>query len=109
MTSDEFNVYFSHVVNAYTNFIGFINNNEVLINYKYLWDIVCMPGGLFEKGLNLIILNSPEDDITSRIELVCPTNQYSTNPYDINKYFIHEMDFLNQSIDIREFRKQYMT
>ncbi len=85
MEESQFNLYFTRVVNAYKNFIGFVNNNEVLINYKYLWDIVCMPGGLFENGLNLIILNSPDDDITSRIELICPTNQYSANPYDVNK------------------------
>ena len=42
-------------------------------------------GGLFEDGINLIILRSPDDDVTSKIELICPTNHYSKEVYDMNK------------------------
>ena len=31
---------------------------------------------------NLIILNIPEDDITNNVELICPSNSYSTILYD---------------------------
>jgi hypothetical protein len=85
MNTEDFKIYFTQVVNAFINFQGFIKSKDVTIDYKYLWDIICTPGLLFEKGLNLVILNSPEDDITSRIELICPTNQYSAKPYDINR------------------------
>ena len=85
MDTTEIEMYFTIVVNAFINFQGFIRSDDVTIDYKYLWDIVCTPGLLFDKGLNMVILNSPEDDITSRIELICPTNQYSITPYDVNR------------------------
>jgi hypothetical protein len=85
MPKEDFNAYFRRVVNAYRNFIGFLRDDNVVIDYTYLWDIVCKPGGLFKNGLNLVILNSPEDDVTSRIELICPTNQYSIDTYDVNR------------------------
>jgi hypothetical protein len=40
---------------------------------------------LFETGINLIILEIPEDDATNNIDLVCPTNHYSANTYDTRK------------------------
>jgi hypothetical protein len=40
---------------------------------------------IFEAGINLIILEIPENDITNNIELVCPTNHYSVNAYDTRK------------------------
>ena len=33
--------------------------------------------GYFAGGLNLIIIRSPENDITNKIELICPSNSYS--------------------------------
>ena len=79
MPNEDFNAYFRRVVNAYRNFIGFLRDDNVVIDYTYLWDIVCKPGGLFKNGFG------PEDDITSRIELICPTNQYSIDTYDVNR------------------------
>jgi len=84
MNPQDFKNYFIQVVNAFTNFKGFMQSKDVTINYEYLWDIICTPGFLFEQGINLVILNSPDDDITSRIELICPTNQYSKS-YDVNR------------------------
>ena len=40
---------------------------------------------LFEKGLNLIILEIPDDDITDNIEIVCPSNHYSNSLFDSKK------------------------
>jgi hypothetical protein len=36
-------------------------------------------------GINLIILEIPEDDATNNIELVCPTNHYSVHAFDARK------------------------
>ena len=68
-------------------------NDEVEIDYEYLWDIICTPrkgkdkklGGIFDKGLNLLILKSPVDDITNKIEIICPTNHYGNEYFDINR------------------------
>jgi hypothetical protein len=79
--------FFTRVVQAYENFIAFLKDPKIYIDYTYLWDLICMPNSkLFDgKGINLIILEMPEDDITNNIELVCPTNHYSTHIYDARK------------------------
>jgi hypothetical protein len=78
--------FFRKIVQAYENYITYLRDNTIYIDYTYLWDLVCMPNPkLFINGINLIILEMPEDDITNNIELVCPTNHYSTHIYDARK------------------------
>jgi hypothetical protein len=85
-TSNKPFEFFTRAVQAYENFISFLKDPKIYIDYTYLWDLFCMPNsGLFENGINLIILEIPEDDITNNIELVCPTNRYSTHIYDVRK------------------------
>lgn len=70
--------YFKKIVSAFENFLKFLRDEKSIINYEYLWDIICTPNPfLFTEGLNLIILNLPDNDITDNIELICPTNQKS--------------------------------
>ena len=74
------------VVQSFKNFKTFINDDKITIDYTYLWDLICIPNPkLFEAGINLIILEIPENDITNNIELVCPTNHYSVHTYDSRK------------------------
>ena len=81
--------FFTRAVQAYENFLSFLKDPKIYIDYTYLWDLICMPNPkLFEKGVNLIILEMPEDDITNNIELVCPTNRYSAHIYDTRKHSI---------------------
>ena len=42
-------------------------------------------GVLFEDGFNLLILRNTNDDITSKIELICPTNHYAEEFFDMQK------------------------
>jgi len=74
------------VAQAFETFKNYLKDDKIGIDYTYLWDLVCMPNpSLFEAGLNLIILEIPEDDITNNIELVCPTNHYSVHAYNAKK------------------------
>ena len=83
--SPEF-AYFKKVVSAYENFIDFLNDDDAVIDHTYLWDIVCMPNKyLFQNGVNLVIFQLPKDDITNNVELLCPTNHYSTEFYQARK------------------------
>ena len=83
--SIDFN-YFSNVTNAYENFIEYLKNEEVVINFTYLWDIICKPNeNLFNSGLNLVILKISNNDITNNIELLCPTNHYSNEFFETRK------------------------
>ena len=83
--------YMKQLVAAYENFIQFLMNDEIEIDYTYLWDIVCTANDkLFPKGLNLVILNQMDNDITDNIELICPSNHYANKFYKVggNTLFI---------------------
>ena len=78
--------FFKKVVQSFENFILFLRNKDIVIDYTYLWDIVCRSNPmLFESGINLIILEVLNNDITNNVELICPTNHYSSNIYDSRK------------------------
>jgi len=71
---------------AYENFKKFLRDDNVEINYTYLWDLICQPNKkLFIKGINLVILEMKDDDITDNIEIICPANHYSSSFFDVNK------------------------
>ena len=79
-------LYFQNVVKAYENFIMFLKDNEVLIDYTYLWDIICKPNSkLFPQGINLVILEISNNDTTNNVEIICPTNHYSSEFYEARK------------------------
>jgi len=78
--------YFKNVVNSFENFISYLKNDEVLIDFTYLWDIICKPNEyLFNSGINLVILKIVNNDITNNIELLCPSNHYSNEFYETRK------------------------
>ena len=77
------------IAQAFENFKNYINDDDEKITYQYIWDLVCKPlnngGVLFERGINLLIFRNPNDDITSKIEMICPTNHYSDEFFDEKK------------------------
>ena len=78
--------FFKKVIQSFENFKLFLTDKNILIDYTYLWDIVCMPNPfLFPSGINMIILEILDNDITNNVELICPTNHYSNNIYDSRK------------------------
>ena len=81
--------YKEQIARAFENFKQYIKSDEEEINYSYIWDFVTEPknkgGVLFKNGINLLILKNPNDDITDKIELICPTNHYSNNFFDFDK------------------------
>ena len=79
-------IYFKNVISAFENFINFLKDDEIIIDHSYLWDIICSPNKhIFPNGINLIILQLSNNDITNNVELICPTNQYSNNLYESRK------------------------
>ena len=84
-TDDEL-FYFKTVVIAFENFIQFLKDDNAIIDHTYLWDIICMPNKyLFPAGVNLVIFKLPHDDITNNVQLLCPTNHYSSQFYQARK------------------------
>jgi len=78
--------YLHHTVTAYNNFIAFIENKESIIDHTYIWDFFCGRNKkLLKDGMNLIILQMTDQDITERVQLICPSNAYSKVEYDETK------------------------
>jgi len=79
-------LYFKKVISSFENFINYLNDDDAIIDHTYLWDIISKPNSkLFAKGVNLIILKIPNDDITNNVELLCPSNHYSNEFYETRK------------------------
>jgi hypothetical protein len=77
---------FRKICNAYENFISYLDDDNVIIDHTYLWDIVSQPNErLFKNGNNLILLHIPDDDITNNVQVICPTNAYSGEVFDANR------------------------
>ena len=104
MIEDEFKMFrfinvefYRRVVSAFENFIDFLNEDNSKINHIYLWDIISKPNpNLFPSGINLIILEIPNNDITNNVHILCPTNHYSSEFYEARKptlILIKEDDF----------------
>jgi len=78
--------FFETVVNAYENFIAFLKDDTVYIDYTYLWDLFSRPNDkLFPKGLNLVILELVNNDITNNVEIICPTSLYSKENFVLDR------------------------
>ena len=74
------------IIRSYENFRSFMRDDKAKIDYTYLWDAICGANPkLFTQGVNLIVLNIPNNDTTSNIEIVCPSNHYSSQFYDSRK------------------------
>lgn len=77
---------FVRVCNAFENFVAYIDDDASIIDHTYLWDIVTRPNEkLFKHGNNIILLHIPDDDMTNNVQVICPTNAYSGEVFDINR------------------------
>jgi hypothetical protein len=100
--------FFKKIVSAYENFKSFLTDLSEPIDYTYLWDIVSSPNNkLFKKGLNLVILNITENDMTNNIEIICPTNSFTNKLFDANKpiLIITKRDIYYEPIYLYEKRR----
>jgi hypothetical protein len=78
--------YFTKVITAFENFIDYLKDPESIIDHTYLWDIISMPNPqLFPNGVNIIILQLMNDDITNNVSILCPSNHYSSEFYQARK------------------------
>ena len=84
-SSPEQIVMFKQIIASYEMFLKYISDNKSIIDHTYIWDIICTPNNLFIDGLNLIIMEIADDDVTNNVNIYCPTNHYSNSFFDIEK------------------------
>ena len=83
---DENKQTLEYIIDSYDNYKKFLLNNDILIDYTYLWDVVSDKNPkLFSSGLNLIILEITDDDTTDNIGIICPTNSFKSRLFDGTK------------------------
>ena len=77
---------FKKIARSYENYISYLSDPNIKISYQYVWDLICFNNEkLFPKGLNLVIIESKDDDITGNVSVICPTNHYASSFFDVNK------------------------
>ena len=78
---------FRKLARSFDNFKAFLSVDSTVVDHTYLWDFMCDSGihDSHPKGANLIILDIPEDDATTKVEIICPTNHYSSLIYNREK------------------------
>lgn len=71
---------------SFENFLQFLNDENSVIDHTYLWDIITYSNDkLFNGGLNLVVIEITNNDITDNIQILCPTNSYAKKYYDTTK------------------------
>jgi hypothetical protein len=69
------NNFLKDTVASYENFLKFIRDDDSYIDHTYLWDIISSPdSGIFGDGLNIVIMEIANNDITEDISIACPKN-----------------------------------
>ena len=70
------------IINSYENFLKYLDDDKVVIDHTWLWDLISIPNtSLFKDGINLVILEVLNNDSTNNVNIICPTNIFSTNKY----------------------------
>jgi len=71
---------------SYENFQQFIRSDDSVIDHTYLWDAIVTDNPRFIKGgINLVLMEVTENDITDNVKILCPTNSQSNRLYDPRK------------------------
>ena len=75
--------FLKYSIASFENFQKYLRDGAVKIDHAFLWDIVARPTpDMFPKGLNLVILEILDHDVTNKVRLVCPTHHYHTPLFD---------------------------
>jgi hypothetical protein len=82
---NQLNLY-KRILTSFEQFKLYLKGNNYIIDYTYLWDIICKPNTkLFPNGINLIILDITTYDLTDNVKVICPKQNYSNEFIDDSK------------------------
>jgi hypothetical protein len=78
--------FLEETIASFDNFIEFLKNEKSEIDHTYLWDMVTDRNPkLMRDGLNLVVLEIMNSDVTNNIQLICPSTTYSQVTYNPSK------------------------
>jgi len=83
---DEYQeLFLRETIASYENFIAFIGSQDV-IDHTYMWDIMVDNNPeLMAGGLNIVIVEVVNRDITQNVQILCPTLSSSYKIFDVNR------------------------
>lgn len=85
-TNDYQKRFLEDTITSYENFLEFLSSNDAKIDHTYLWDIITDDNeNIIKGGINLIILEITDNDITDNISVLCPTNSQFKRIFDPRK------------------------
>ena len=77
--------FLKNILLSYQNFLSYLKNPDIEIDHTFLWDAVTdNHPQLIKDGINLIIIQIPNDDLTDNVEIICPTISASNKSYDFS-------------------------
>ena len=82
-TGEQSNNSFVKVVLAFRRFLSYLRSPNAVIDHTYTWDLICNPGihKSHIDGINLIMLEIPDADSSTNVNILCPSNHYSKNQF----------------------------
>ena len=78
--------FFKMLKHAYERFRLFLIDADSIVDHTYLWDIVATPNPrIFPDGVNVVLMEIANNDVTENIDLICPTNAYSAYQFKADR------------------------
>ena len=82
---------------SFDNFRKYLRDENSNIDHTYLWDVISTPNKkLFENGLNLVIMEIVNNDITDKVDIICPLSSYVQNRFIKERNTIFLMNLGNR-------------
>ena len=83
---EKYMLYFRKICGSYENFLSFLSDPNEMLDHTYLWDIVSTPNPLlFERGINLVVMEYTQNDETDNVRILCPKASFSEQYFDETK------------------------
>jgi hypothetical protein len=77
---------FDRIYNSYLTFKEYLKNDDNLLDHTLLWDLMCHENrNIFINGINLVIFEISSKEDENYINILCPSNYYTTSKFDENK------------------------
>ena len=78
---------FVKVVLAFNRFRSYLQSPSAVIDHTYTWDLICNPGihKSHIDGINLVVLEIPDADSTTNVNILCPSNHYTSKQFSATR------------------------
>ena len=77
-----------HICKALARFKELVLNDSVTLDHTLLWEVITSPNpAIFKQGINIIVLDIPNNDDTHTVNILCPPNRYAEQLFNHRQSF----------------------